>query len=760
MAIATKMETFIEGASWIRKMFEEGAVMKQKYGAENVFDFSLGNPNVDPPDSFYETLEDFAKQRGVQHHEYMPNPGYPTVRASLAEYLTPLLGAPFKTEHVIMTCGAAGALNIALKAVLNPGDEVISPKPFFPEYRFYVDNHNGVLKLAATKEDFALDVEAIEKELSPKTAAIIINSPNNPTGMIYSEQQLKALGEMLTQAEKKYGRSIYLIADEPYRNIVYDGAVVPSIFKVYRNSILGASFSKDLSLAGERIGYVVAHPEADDIKKLMDAMTLANRILGFVNAPALMQRVVGKLRGQCVDISKYKAKRDKLCAGLADAGYEFQIPEGAFYLFPKTPIADDVKFVDMLKEERILAVRGSGFGGPGHIRLSYCIPDWVIEKSIPGFKKAFQKASNPGAEKARRIIRFMSHVVIAMSGGVDSAVAAALLKERFDAVTAVHMLTGVFGADESNPSLRNVSAIAEALGLPLLFWDLSAEFKRDVTDYFVRSYANGETPNPCVICNPRIKFGVMLRRALDLDADAFATGHYARIRFADASSRYRLLKGADSSKDQSYFLSRLNQEQLSKTVFPLGDLLKSEVRTMAGERGLAGLVTPESQEFCFMGEKNYTEFLETSITPVPGDFVDTAGNPLGRHKGVHRYTIGQRRGLNLPSTEPYYVVGIDCAANRVILGRKNDLLAKEMLVRDINWIAETPHEAFDARVRIRFRHREAPATVRPLDQTTARVVFHEDVRAITPGQAAVFYDGPITLGGGWIEKTVRNFHDD
>jgi len=391
MAIAAKMEGFIEQASWIRKMFEEGAVMKQKYGAENVFDFSLGNPNVDPPESFYETLEEAVKQRGVAYHEYMPNSGYPSVRASLAEYLSSVHGKAFAADHIIMTCGAAGALNIALKAVLNPGDEIISPKPFFPEYFFYTDNHGGVLKLAATKEDFSLDMEAIEKELSAKTAAIIINSPNNPTGAIYDEQQLAALGDLLTQAEKKYGRSIYLIADEPYRKIVYDGAVVPSIFKVYKNSILGTSYSKDLSLAGERIGYIAANPEADDVKKLVAAMTLANRILGFVNAPALMQRIVGKLQGECVDITKYKNKRDTLCAGLVEAGFEIKKPLGAFYLFPKTPIADDVKFVDILKEERILTVRGSGFGGPGHIRLSYCIPDWVIEKSIPGFKRAVQK---------------------------------------------------------------------------------------------------------------------------------------------------------------------------------------------------------------------------------------------------------------------------------------------------------------------------------------------------------------------------------
>jgi len=347
-----------------------------------------------------------------------------------------------------------------------------------------------------------------------------------------------------------------------------------------------------------------------------------------------------------------------------------------------------------------------------------------------------------------------------MSGGVDSAVAAALLKEHYDAVTGVHMLTGVFGADGSAPSIQNASRVAEALGVPLLIWDLSTEFKREVIDYFVGSYAGGKTPNPCVACNPAIKFGAMLQRALHMGADAFATGHYARVQFDAASARHLLLKGRDSGKDQSYFLSRLTQEQLRKAVFPLGNFLKSEVRSMARERGLADLVTPESQEFCFMGEKNYKEFMETSIDPRPGEFADLQGHPLGRHKGIHRYTIGQRRGLNLPSTEPYYVVDIDSATNRVILGRKNDLLGREMIVSDINWIAPAPQKPINVLARIRFRHKEAPATVTPLAETVARVIFHDDARAITPGQAAVFYDGPVTLGGGWIETVIRKTHED
>ena len=338
MSIAEKIGKFIEGSSWIRKMFEEGAQLKAQYGAENVFDFSLGNPNVNPPEAFYQVLGEAAKERGMAAHGYMPNAGYPKTRAAIAGELTRLHGVQFTPDLVLMSCGAAGALNVILKAILNPGDEIVVPKPYFVEYNFYVDNHGGVIKLAPTAKDFSLDVSEVAKALTPKTAAVLINSPNNPTGRVYSEEQLGELGRALSEAGERFGRAIYLISDEPYRKIVYDNNTVPSHFKAYKNSLLATSYSKDLSLPGERIGYAAIHPEADSSTMLMAGITLANRILGFVNAPALMQRVIERLQGESVDISAYQRKRDLLCDGLAAAGYEFAKPEGAFYLFPKSPL--------------------------------------------------------------------------------------------------------------------------------------------------------------------------------------------------------------------------------------------------------------------------------------------------------------------------------------------------------------------------------------------------------------------------------------
>ncbi len=394
MAISDKMQTFIGRSSWIRKMFEEGAILKNQYGSDNVFDFSLGNPNLDPPDSFYRILDKTVKVHGISAHGYPPNAGLPQTRAAVADYLKKEHGLPFTGDNVIMTCGAAGALNIALKAVLNPGDEVICPSPYFVEYDFYVDNHQGVLKAVPTREDFSLDIEAVERAINAGTAAMIINSPNNPTGRVYDEEQLRNLARVLNEAKAKFGRPVYLISDEPYRKIVYDGVSVPSHFHLYEHSILGTSYSKDLSLPGERIGYVAVNPEMEGAGQLVNAMTVANRILGFVSAPAMMQRVVTELQGHCVDIAQYRKKRDMICKGLEEAGYQFARPEGAFYLFPRTPIPDDVEFVNLLREEKILAVPGKGFGGPGYIRLAYCVEDRTIENSLPGFRRAMEKAGN------------------------------------------------------------------------------------------------------------------------------------------------------------------------------------------------------------------------------------------------------------------------------------------------------------------------------------------------------------------------------
>ena len=391
MTISKKVESIIVGSSFIRKMFEEGARLKKEFGAENVCDFSLGNPNVPPPEKFNEILRETVSTCGLDDHCYMPNTGYPMVCGSVAKYLAEEQQAPVTEKEILMTCGASGALNVALKAILDPGDEVLTPIPCFVEYKFYADNHGGVLKTVQTTTDFELDLEAIAAAISKKTKAFLINSPNNPTGQVYSGASLKALGEILGQKSRQYNRTIYLISDEPYRKIVYDGVEVPSIFAAYNESIIGTSYSKDISIPGERIGFVAVNPHATYRNDLLAAMAVANRILGYVNAPALMQRVVACMQGMSVDISEYARKREMLCEGLAGFGYEFVKPSGTFYLFPRSPIPDDVEFVDALKEERILVVPGTGFNGPGYFRIAFCVDDSVIKNALPGFERAIGK---------------------------------------------------------------------------------------------------------------------------------------------------------------------------------------------------------------------------------------------------------------------------------------------------------------------------------------------------------------------------------
>jgi len=392
MAIANKMYNFMERSSWIRKMFEEGARLKAEYGAENVYDFSLGNPNLDPPDEFFNALIEYVKEKGYMKHGYMPNAGYPEVRKSVAGFLKGEQGVDINENGIIMTCGAGGGLNVVFKAILNPEDLVLCPSPFFVEYMFYVDNHSGRLETVPCKEDLDIDVNRIAARITRATAAVLINSPCNPTGRVYPEGTIRELAAMLRRKSVELGRTIYLISDEPYRKIVYDNIDMPSVLAAYENSIMVTSYSKDLSLAGERIGFIAVNPEADDAKNLINAMILANRILGFVNAPATMQQVVGKLQGKSVDIQHYKRKRDMLCEGLESIGYQFVLPQGAFYLFPRSPVEDEVVFCSMLRDERILAVPGRGFGAPGYFRLSYCIPDSTIERSIPAFRRAWERA--------------------------------------------------------------------------------------------------------------------------------------------------------------------------------------------------------------------------------------------------------------------------------------------------------------------------------------------------------------------------------
>jgi aspartate aminotransferase len=391
MTIAHKISDIMAKSSWIRKMFEEGAKLKAEHGAEKVFDFSLGNPILPPPEKFNEILRDTVDSCGLGDHCYMPQTGYPQVCVSIAEYLTKEQGVGISCDEIIMTCGAAGALNVILKALLNPGDEVLTPRPCFVEYRFYADNHGGVLKMVGTRPDFTLDLEALGNAITEKTKVVLINSPNNPTGQIYSRKSLHALGKLLVERSRDYGHVIYLVSDEPYRKIVFDDAEVPSIFQSYQDSIIATSYSKDISIPGERIGFAAVNPAATHKQTLMAGMTLTNRILGFVNAPALMQRVVACMQGMSVDIGEYKRKRDLLCSGLAEAGYDFITPPGAFYLFPRTPIADDVAFVKDLQQELILVVPGSGFAGPGHFRIAFCVDDRTIANAMPGFRRVMQK---------------------------------------------------------------------------------------------------------------------------------------------------------------------------------------------------------------------------------------------------------------------------------------------------------------------------------------------------------------------------------
>ncbi len=392
MAVSEKMQQFATKSSWIRKMFEEGARMKAAHGAANVCDFSLGNPDAPPPQQYNEVIKEIIRDTSPGVHAYMPNGGYPWVRQAIAGRMSIEQEMAISHGDMLMTCGAAGGLNVVMKALLNPGDEVIILAPYFVEYGFYIDNHGGVSRVVNTDEEFNLDLQAIEAAISEKTKAIIVNSPNNPSGQIYSADSLWALGELLTHAGDQFDNTIYLISDEPYRKIIFDGHVVPSIFTAYKNSIVVSSYSKDLSLPGERIGYLAVHPDIAEKNSLLDALTLANRILGFVNAPALMQRVVAELQDASVDTTIYARRKDLLCTILSEAGFSFTPPKGAFYVFPKTPLADDVQFVSLLQEERILTVPGIGFGSPGHMRIAFCVPDEVIARSAEGFKRAVAKA--------------------------------------------------------------------------------------------------------------------------------------------------------------------------------------------------------------------------------------------------------------------------------------------------------------------------------------------------------------------------------
>jgi aspartate aminotransferase len=391
MAIAKKINGFISQSSFIRRMFEEGLRLKEQYGAAAVFDFSLGNPNVAPPEEFCERLRELSCADIPGKHMYMPNAGYPETRAAVASTVSSVQGLTLTSDQIVMTCGAGGALNVIFKTLLDPGDEVIVPAPFFVEYRFYVDNAGGEIRIIPTREDFSLDLDAMRGAITERTKAVLINSPNNPTGKVYDRDSIAALSDLLAERSGALRHEIYLISDEPYSEIVYDGATPPSILSAYTHSLIASSYSKSLSLPGERLGYIVVNPAIADHDAVMNGLTLCNRILGFVNAPALMQRAITGLQGVKVDVEMYRRKRDLLCDGLASLGYRVVKPQGAFYLFLPTPIADDVRFANALQEQRILTVPGSGFAGPGHIRIAYCVDDATIRGSLDGFGKVLKK---------------------------------------------------------------------------------------------------------------------------------------------------------------------------------------------------------------------------------------------------------------------------------------------------------------------------------------------------------------------------------
>jgi aspartate aminotransferase len=377
--------------SWIRRMFEEGAELKRQFGEENIFDLSLGNPIMEPPPEFRQKLKELAEHPLSGMHRYMSNAGYAETRAAVAEQLRLDTGIKFTLNEVIMTCGAAGALNVVLKTILNQGDEVIIFSPFFAEYVHYIDNHYGVSRILPTDELFAPRLDALKKAITPKTRAVIVNSPNNPSGAVYSEERLHGVGEILHRKETEYGTHILLVSDEAYRKLIYDGLKYPFPTRHHTNSIITTSHSKDLALPGERIGYIAVHPECAQKQDLVNGFIHVNRTLGFVNASAFMQHIVRHLQAVTISVAEYQRKRDFMYDNLTDMGYSIVKPQGAFYLFPKSPLEDDVQFVRELLNFKVLTVPGSGFGTTGYFRIAYCIEDRVLEGSLDGLRKAAKK---------------------------------------------------------------------------------------------------------------------------------------------------------------------------------------------------------------------------------------------------------------------------------------------------------------------------------------------------------------------------------
>ncbi len=391
MPISDRVQKGMAEGSWIRKMFEEGSILKQRYGEENVFDLSIGNPVMEPPPEFVRELKRLAEHPLPGMHRYMENAGYPETREAVAKNLVSETDVKFTMNEIIMTCGAAAALNVVLKTILNQGEEVIIFAPYFAEYVHYISHCNGVARIVPTDEDFIPKLDTLEATIGVKTKAVIINSPNNPTGVVYSEEFLHKLGELLHKNEAQYNTRIFLISDEPYRKIIYDGLKYPPIWYHHPQSIVVTSHSKDLALPGERIGYIAVHPDCSQKEELINGLIYCNRTLGFVNAPALMQHIVRHLQQVTVPVGDYQKKRDFLYSHLTEIGYSVRKPQGAFYMFPKSPLEDDVAFIRELQQWMVLTVPGRGFGSPGYFRISYCVDGRTLEGSLAGFQKVAQK---------------------------------------------------------------------------------------------------------------------------------------------------------------------------------------------------------------------------------------------------------------------------------------------------------------------------------------------------------------------------------
>ncbi len=384
MSISRTLAEQMERSSWIRRMFEIGIQLRKERGTENVFDYTLGNPDVEPPEAVLAALRRVVAENRPHAHGYMPNAGFPEVRARLAVGLASRTGIGFRGEDVIMTNGAAGAINTVLKALLDPGDEVIVLNPYFPEYRFYIENHGGRMVAVETDARFQPDIARIAAAITSRTKALLLNSPNNPTGVVYGAEVLRELNAIVRDP-------MLVISDEPYRPLVYDGLRAPEIANLIERVVVTWSWSKAMAIAGERIGYLAIPPHLSEAAALRNACTFSNRILGYINAPAIWQWVVAEAPDATVDISQYETKRNLLCGALCEMGYDAPRPQGSYYVFPKTPIPDDVEFIGILQSEGVLAVPGQGFGRAGYMRLSLTIPLRDIERSLTGFERAIEK---------------------------------------------------------------------------------------------------------------------------------------------------------------------------------------------------------------------------------------------------------------------------------------------------------------------------------------------------------------------------------